>query len=193
MEYEKLKIAMDKRKANIVWVMGDRCALCGYDSCSQALELHHIDPKEKDFSFGKKKTLAWAKIFPELKKCILLCANCHREVHYPKKNLILVSSFIPERAEIISEELSATFCVDCGKKISSGVKRCVICASLEKRKVERPNREELKKLVRTSPFTTIATQFGVTDNAIRSWCKTEGIPSTKKEIKTISNEDWEVL
>ena len=51
-------------------------------------------------------------------------------------------------------------------------------------------REELKKLIRTQPFTQIAKQYQVTDNAIKKWCDKFNLPRTKKEIKTYSDEDW---
>jgi len=61
---------------------GGRCFSCGYDRCLDALELHHISSSEKDFGISDKGyTRSWAKIKEELDKCVLLCANCHRETH----------------------------------------------------------------------------------------------------------------
>jgi 5-methylcytosine-specific restriction endonuclease McrA len=61
---------------------GGRCQKCGYDFCVDALEFHHSDSSEKDFSISEKGyTRSWSKVREELDKCILLCANCHREVH----------------------------------------------------------------------------------------------------------------
>lgn len=86
------------------------------------------------------------------------------------------------------------FC-KCGKTISKGNKTglCPECAREKSRKVERPNRESLKQLIRTLPFTTIGSNYNVTDNAVRKWCKNYNLPSTKREINSISNKDWEVL
>ena len=66
----------EKRKA--VEYKGGKCSLCGYDKCLTALEFHHVNPKEKElynshWTFERNKK--------ELDKCILLCANCHREEH----------------------------------------------------------------------------------------------------------------
>ena len=62
---------------------GGKCSCCGYDKCIGALEFHHLDPTQKDFHLGGKyQTASWDKIRKELDKCVLLCANCHREVHY---------------------------------------------------------------------------------------------------------------
>ncbi len=60
---------------------GGRCQICGYSKYQGALDLHHIDPSDKDFALGQKGyTRSWEKIQAELDKCILLCATCHREV-----------------------------------------------------------------------------------------------------------------
>ena len=64
---------------------------------------------------------------------------------------------------------------------------------MAQRKVIRPSREELKQLIRTIPFTRIAEQFGVSDNAIRKWCKAENLPSKKSEINQYSVSEWEKI
>ena len=68
-----------KRKA--VELLGGKCSLCGYDRCDRSLGFHHRDPKKKDFGLGQNMTRSWSAIKKELKKCVLLCANCHGEVH----------------------------------------------------------------------------------------------------------------
>lgn len=70
---------------------------------------------------------------------------------------------------------------------------CVECNGLNKRKTDRPTREELKDLIRTKPFLKLGENFGVTDNAIRKWCKYYNLPSTKKGINKISDEEWEKI
>lgn len=67
-----------KRKA--VQYKGGKCQGCGYDKCIRALTFHHIDSKQKDFNISSS-TVSWETIRKELDKCILLCANCHAEVH----------------------------------------------------------------------------------------------------------------
>lgn len=83
------------------------------------------------------------------------------------------------------------FCQNCGAPISSGSKLCINCARQASRKAERPNRTELKKLIRTQSFTQIGKQFNVTDNAVRKWCKTEKLPFRVKDIKKYSDDEWE--
>ena len=82
------------------------------------------------------------------------------------------------------------YCIDCGKEISKGSTRCVQCNAKQARKGLEISREELKKLIRILPFTTIGKQFNVSDNAIRKWCIKFNLPKTKKEIKQYSDEEW---
>lgn len=59
------------------------CQRCGYNKCSNALEFHHKDPSQKDaaLSFMLVGAPNRDRLIAELKKCVLLCANCHREYH----------------------------------------------------------------------------------------------------------------
>lgn len=69
-------------KQRCVNYKGGRCYLCGYNKCLTALEFHHLDPNEKEFTIAYKATgNSFDTLRPELDKCVLLCANCHREVH----------------------------------------------------------------------------------------------------------------
>lgn len=61
---------------------GGKCAICGYNRCQSALVFHHINPDEKKFGLSAGGfTRSWDKTKSELDKCILLCSNCHMEVH----------------------------------------------------------------------------------------------------------------
>lgn len=80
----KKSLYKDKRqqfKEQIVNLKGKKCQNCGYDNCLAALDLHHINPTEKEISFNKSGLVLTDKIIKELDKCILLCSNCHREIH----------------------------------------------------------------------------------------------------------------
>ena len=52
MSYENVKNFRARLKERAVYVMGEKCQCCGYNRCIQALEFHHINPEEKEFSFG---------------------------------------------------------------------------------------------------------------------------------------------
>lgn len=85
------------------------------------------------------------------------------------------------------------YCLDCGQEIGAASKYCLCCDSRHQRIQERPSRQELKQLIRTESFSQIGKQFGVTDNAIRKWCKAERLPYKKKDISNISDERWKEI
>lgn len=68
-------------KKQAVKLKGGKCERCGYDKCIAALDFHHLDPNEKEHKIGNGNTTSWEKYLKEVEKCILLCANCHREEH----------------------------------------------------------------------------------------------------------------
>lgn len=79
---EQVQKRRDKLKILSIEYKGSKCEICGYNKCISALEFHHIDPKEKDFGIAEKGyTRSWNRVKEELDKCILICANCHREIH----------------------------------------------------------------------------------------------------------------
>jgi len=56
--------------------------VCGYGRYQGALEFHHLDTSKKDFGLSTKGlTRSWEKTKRELEKCILVCSNCHKEIH----------------------------------------------------------------------------------------------------------------
>ena len=59
------------------------CAKCG-ETRGYVLDFHHIDPNEKNETIARltSNTSNINKVYDEIKKCIVLCANCHREFHY---------------------------------------------------------------------------------------------------------------
>lgn len=70
-----------RKKIRLVEAFGGVCQLCGYNKCRWAFDFHHKDAKTKSFGLGSRMDLAYETLYEEALKCILLCANCHREVH----------------------------------------------------------------------------------------------------------------
>jgi hypothetical protein len=69
---------LEKVKTAII----ERCKKCGYNKYLQALDFHHLDPKEKEFGLGENRSgRSFKKMIEEASKCALLCCRCHREVH----------------------------------------------------------------------------------------------------------------
>jgi len=69
-----------KLKLRAVEYKGGKCILCGYNKCVAALVFHHLDDAEKDFQVGSNLR-SWERVKAEADKCILVCANCHAEIH----------------------------------------------------------------------------------------------------------------
>lgn len=87
--YQRVKLHRQKLKEKAIEYKGGCCVKCSYNKCNSALEFHHLNPKEKDFTVGYYKVLAWDKIKIELDKCILVCSNCHREIHEELLNCVV--------------------------------------------------------------------------------------------------------
>ena len=82
---EELIKAVAKRRRKIkemaIAYKGGACQLCGYYKFQGALDLHHLNPEQKTFGIADKGyTRSWERVKAELDKCILVCANCHREI-----------------------------------------------------------------------------------------------------------------
>lgn len=85
--YENLKNRRKRIKEELLEYKGGKCQICGYQKCSSALEFHHLNPEEKDFSLSTTSSYKNIdKMKQEVDKCILVCANCHREIHYKLLN-----------------------------------------------------------------------------------------------------------
>jgi predicted HNH restriction endonuclease len=77
-----------KMKRKAVEHKGGKCECCGYATSIWALDFHHIDPSLKDFGISDKGlTRSWEKIQQEIDKCILMCKNCHAEIHHGLRQL----------------------------------------------------------------------------------------------------------
>lgn len=96
-EYEKWKKKRissvrtwrQNNKKKMIAACGGKCQCCGYDKSHWALEFHHIDANSKTFGISTvtRNPKAAKFIAEELKKCILLCSNCHREIEHGIRQL----------------------------------------------------------------------------------------------------------
>ena len=71
-----------KNKKKFVEYKGGRCEKCGYNNCLGSLDFHHKDPDKKDPNWRKMRRWSFERVKKELDKCILICKNCHGEIHY---------------------------------------------------------------------------------------------------------------
>jgi hypothetical protein len=73
------------------------CSKCG-EKKYYLLDFHHIDPTTKSFQISQGESKGWEKIKQEIEKCIVLCANCHREFHFLEKiNLLTITEYIKKK------------------------------------------------------------------------------------------------
>lgn len=154
-----------------------KCEKCGWGEINPytqtlPLEAHH---KDGDYRNNTEENLE------------LLCPNCHSLTDsYKGAN----SKGREDRENYVSRK---NYCVDCGAEIASTSTRCRKCAS-KMNQTEKPvTREELKLLIRTKPFTQIATMFQVSDTAIRKWCDFYNLPRKVTDIKKYSDIEWEKI
>ena len=84
--YQNQKLRGLKRKYEIIKSRGGKCEICGYDKCEGALQFHHLNPQEKEFTISQvnlnEGEFSFENLLKEVDKCQLLCANCHAEQHY---------------------------------------------------------------------------------------------------------------
>lgn len=150
------------------------CAICGQEPIWQGKELtlilDHINGINND---DRLENLRW------------VCPNCNQQLD--------TTGFKQMRVKRIIEK--KFYCCECGKEITSNSKSglCRDCVNKLHRVCDRPSREKLKTLIRSTSFTKIATQFGVSDNAIRKWCDGYNLPRKATDIKKYSDEEWELL
>ena len=189
------------RKTNLISLFHNKCCICGFDKFQEALEFHHVNPEEKELSLSSNVMVSLDRQIEEAQKCILVCSNCHKGIHagYYKVPENWKNLFDKNQAEYLlkqNEEIKKGkkhYCQHCGKLLNNNTTYCIKCGYIIQRIVERPSREELKKLIRTKPFTQIGKIYGVTDNAIRKWCKLENLPTKKNIINLLTDQEWEKI
>lgn len=70
-----------RRKQEGVVYKGGKCVICSYDKHPNSLDFHHLDPDTKESSLRNLRLMQWEKYKTEIDKCVLVCRNCHGEIH----------------------------------------------------------------------------------------------------------------
>ena len=148
-----------------------KCSICGmppeWHGQSLTLILDHINGTNND---NRVENLRW------------VCPNCNQQLE--------TTGYKKMRVKTRKEHK----CLDCGTIISKSATRCLSCENKNRSKIEEKiTREELKQLIRSTPFTKIGLKYGVSDNAIRKWCDKFNLPRKSSEIKQYSDEEWEQI
>lgn len=197
-----------RKKQRLVRCFHGKCGICGYNKCMQALQFHHLDPNEKQFTISKYSNYSFERTSQEVRKCILLCSNCHKEYHSGLIDESMIQNATKFDEDIYLEVIQQlqdiktrkiVWCKKCGKEISPRATTgyCADCykkyGQMSTYKKANLTREDLKQMIRVLPFTQIGNKFNVTDNAIRKWCDAYKLPRTRKEINSYSDEQWEKI
>ena len=171
----KSKSVVEFRQRRKVWAVsafGGKCGICGYDKSIAALEFHHIDPKEKDFT-PSGKSCSREVFVNELRKCVMLCSNCHREHHAGELDLPEdIIRFDESYAEKPLQEKPKHPCAACGKPTTVTQKFCgVKCASGARYGTVYPPREEVITMVEEHGYRGAGRLLGISDNAVRKFLR----------------------
>lgn len=158
-----------RTKKKLVDYKGGCCNICGYNKSIFALEFHHVDPTEKDFNIAGK-SYSFERLVEEVDKCILVCSNCHSEIHNGLYDYNELSKLLLNENKLnIKSDIK--YVCECGEKISVGALNCTKCALSKRRKVERPPYEQLLKDIEETNYCAVGRKYGVSDNTIRNWKK----------------------
>lgn len=140
------------------------CSICGqkpfWNGKELTLILDHINGHNKDDRF---ENLRW------------VCPNCNQQLD-------------TTGAKNIQRIRTKHYCIDCGKELSSKVKRCFNCnKKFRQENFDLPiSKEKLATLIKEESFVQIGKKYNVSDNAVRKWCKKYNLPHTKQELKKVS-------
>lgn len=157
-------------KTHIVNAMGGKCVICKYNKCNRALDLHHLNPNKKEFSFSKiiASPRKWEIITKELKKCVLLCNRCHQEVHEGITKIPKNVTKFNNQYKRYKEIQKTNKCLICGKLKPIRNKTCSHkCAGKSRSKInwDKINLKEL--LIKHKSYLKVGDILGVSDVAVR--------------------------
>ena len=164
-----------ERKLDLIEYKGGKCEICGYNKNLAVLNFHHIDSSKKSFNIDGR-LLANKKmedLIHEANKCMLLCANCHQELHHENHDIETIKQLLEEH-KYKRTKREIYVCKDCGKILNIENKtqlcsECYVKHSAERRKVERPSKEELQELLKENSLNKIGKMFGVSHATIKKW------------------------
>lgn len=146
------------------------------DECSTAKTLRLAPPSYNTQAYNKAEDYLFENIFSEVS-----------DEYASSKEAYLLS-----RQGVSKKE--KCMCAECGEVevyYVGGI--CPKCAAKHRRTVERPSRDELKGLIRNLSMVKVGEMFGVSDNAIRKWCKDYSLPSKKTDIDNYDDESWKSI
>lgn len=147
-----------------------KCCICEYSKCSSALHFHHINPAEKTFALSEmlSNPKEWGTIVLELKKCVLVCSNCHAEIH---ENLIKIPDNVDRFDEnLIKDQISNNNLFDncpmCTNQKKITQTSCSVKCARKMSNVVDWDKIDLKTLIVNYSYVEIGEMFGCSDSAV---------------------------
>lgn len=170
---EYVKSWRRRTKDKIVQSMGGKCGICGYCKCQESLQLHHLDIMKKEFGIGQimGHPVSWDRIKEELKKCVMLCSNCHTEFHNGKCIIPLdIQGFDENLIKNKNADLNNyeyDLCPICNKPKRKDLMTCSRRCAAQKTWSVKWNTIDLDKMVREGKsLNEIGNELGVTYQAV---------------------------
>jgi hypothetical protein len=169
-----------RTKERLVTAFNSKCGVCSYSKCIQALQFHHLDPEHKDFGLANviANIKSWDTIISEARKCIMVCGNCHSEIHAG-------ITPIPDNVPRFNEEFAIYRKTDFGEQ-----NNCPICQTLKPSSQSTCSRScaaktkppkidwdslNLAELIKGRSILSIAKELGVSDAAVNKRLKKLGL------------------
>jgi len=208
-------------KYKLIQELGGKCEKCGYDEIENTavFDFHHKNPLEKAFTINKaiEHGKSWEDIRAEAAKCSLLCANCHRLEHFSKPDIDIDEYFEkvrnrkqrpelenkkgrPTKAELVDllrqhtkPEIAKSYGVS-PNTITCWCHKFEIPPQKEqeqKKVLQKPDREQLIKLLEEYSAVQIGRLYGVSDKAVKKWMIKFGIENPRgKKFYRGAKIDW---
>lgn len=159
-------------KLRLIRAFGGRCCVCGYDKCAEVFEFHHLNPSEKEITWGQMRSniKGWNLIIVEMRKCIMVCSNCHKEIHAGVTTVPPNAPRFDESLSNYQEQERLKFfdsCPICGKTKRISTKTCSHKCSAKRRAIVDWSTVDVIALVNEyKTFEAVGDLFGITGAAV---------------------------
>lgn len=172
----KIRVRESRRrlKEKCISYKGSKCSACGYNKCIASLCFHHTSGK--DFNISSATTTRWEVIKSELNKCVLLCHNCHNEIHHNER----VKEYDKLKKEVnylTKEEINQNKkCIKCLGSVPNIGKYCQFCKEEIKNKSHtKYDKQAILALIYSSSLEEIAEKLTYNYGNLQKYCKRNNI------------------
>lgn len=203
-EISKVQVWRNRIKECLIQALGGKCCRCGYNRCKRALHCHHLGDKINSVSSMLKNPKKIPEIVAEAKKCILLCSNCHSELHddiWSINSIILPKFDDSINFYVLAPKTPKFACKICNKP-SFNKKYCsrkcmgknfAKSSPNNVKNTRWPKPEVIIDLLETESYVNVGKKYNVTDNAVRQYLRRNNIVPPKKHTYGERTRTSEIL